>query len=51
MKFNNKSYASNIKGTHQIGGVPQSLFQNQNPVQDQDHNFTLDFNTRITFYT
>ena len=35
--------------------VPQSFFQNQNPVQDedqdQDHDFTLDFNTRPTFQT
>ena len=38
-----------------FGVVPQSLFQNQNPVQDedqdQDHDFTLDFNTRPTFQT
>ena len=31
------------------------VFFNQNPVQaqdqDQDHNFTLDFSTRTTFYT
>ena len=35
--------------------VPQSFFQNQNPVQDedqdQDHDFTLDFETRPTFHT
>ena len=35
--------------------VPQSFFQNQNTVQDedqnQDHGFTLDFNTRPTFHT
>ena len=35
--------------------VPQSFFQNQNPVQDedqdQDHDFTLDFNTIPTFHT
>ena len=31
--------------------VPQSFYQNQNPVQDQDHDFTLDFDTRPTFHT
>ena len=31
--------------------VPQSFFENQNPDQDQDHDFTLDFNTRPTFHT
>ena len=35
--------------------VLQSIYQNQNPVQDQDqdqdHDFTLDFNTKPTFYT
>ena len=34
--------------------VPQSFFQNQNSVQDdgqdQDHGFTLYFNTRPTFH-
>ena len=38
-----------------FGIVPQSFFQNQNPIQDedqdQDHDFTLDFNTRPTFHT
>ena len=36
-----------------FGAVPQSFCRNQNPVQDQDqdHDFTLDFNTRPTFYT
>ena len=38
-----------------FGVVPQSFFQNQNPVQDedqdQDHDFTLDFNTRPIFHT
>ena len=38
-----------------FGVVPQSFFLNQNPVQDedqdQDHGFTLDFNTRPTFQT
>ena len=28
--------------------IPQSFFQNQNPFQDQDHDFTSDFNTRPT---
>ena len=33
-----------------FGVVPQSFCQNQNPVQDQDqdHDITLDFNTRIS---
>ena len=34
---------------------PQSFCYNQNPVrdrdQDQGHDFTLNFNTRTTFYT
>ena len=41
-----------LKVITRFGGVPQSFFQNENPVQDQDqdHNFTLDFNTGTTFY-
>ena len=33
--------------------APQSVCENQNSVQDQDqdHDFTLDFNIRPTFYT
>ena len=38
-----------------FGVVPQSFFQNQNPIQDgdqdHDHDLTLDFNTRPTFYS
>ena len=34
-----------------FGVVPHSFCKNQNPVQDQDHDFTLVFNTRTTFYT
>ena len=32
---------------------PQNFCQNQNPVQDQDQNydFILDFNSRITYHT
>ena len=33
------------------GVVSQSFYQNENPVQDQDHDFTMDFNTRTTYYT
>ena len=61
IKFNNKSYALNIEGTHQIWWCPRKFFskskscENQNSVQnqdqDQDHDITLDFNTRTTFYT
>ena len=44
-----------LKIATKFGVVPQSFFQNQNPVQDedrdQDHDFTLDFNTRLTFHT
>ena len=38
-----------------FGVVPQSFFQNRNPVQDedqdQDDDFTSDFNSRPTFHT
>ena len=38
-----------------FGVAPRSFFENQNCVQDrdqdQDHDFTLDFNTRPTFHT
>ena len=42
-----------LKIPTKFGVVPQSFFQNHNPVQDQDqdHDFTLDFNTRPTFHT
>ena len=42
-----------LKIPTKFGVVPQSFFQNQNPVQDedQDHDFTLEFNTRRTFHT
>ena len=44
-----------LKLPTKFGVVPQSFYQNQNPIQDQDqdqdHNFTLDFNTRPTFHT
>ena len=33
-----------------FGVVPQSFCQNQNPVQNQDQDFTLDYNTRPTFH-
>ena len=31
--------------------APQSFCENQNSVQDQDHDITLDFNTRPTLHT
>ena len=44
-----------LKIPTKFGVVPQSFFQTQNPVQDedqdQDHDFTLDFNTRPIFQT
>ena len=44
-----------LKIPTKFGVIPQSFFQNQNPVQDedqdQDHDFTLDFNTRPTDYS
>ena len=33
------------------GVVLQSFSDNKNSAQDQDHDFTLDFNTRPTFHT
>ena len=42
-----------LKIPTKFGVVPQSLFQNQNPFQNEDqdenHDFTLDFNTRTIF--
>ena len=44
-----------LKISTKFGVAPQSLCENQNSVQDQDldqdHDFTLDFNTRPTFHT
>ena len=40
-----------LKIPTKLGVVPQSFCQNQNPVQDQDHDFNLDFNTRPKFHT
>ena len=40
-----------LKIPTKFGVVPQDFFQNQNPVQDEDYDFTLDFNTRPTFHT
>ena len=42
-----------LKIPTKFGVVPRSFCQHQNPVQDQDqdHDFTLDFNTRPTFHT
>ena len=44
-----------LKISTKFGVAPQSFYENQNSVQDQDlnqdHDFTLDFNTRPTFHT
>ena len=42
-----------LKITTKFCVVSQRFRQNQNPVQDQDedHDFTLDFNTRPIFHT
>ena len=42
-----------LKIPTKFGVAPQSFCENQNTVQDQDqdHEFTLDFNTRPTFHT
>ena len=44
-----------LKIPTELGVVPQSFCQNQNPVQDQDqdqdHDLTLHFNTRPKFHT
>ena len=43
-------FFGSLKIPTKSGVVPQSFYQNQNPDQDQDHNFTLDFNTRTKFF-
>ena len=40
-----------LKISTKFGVAPQSFCENQNSVQDQDHDFTLNFNTRSTFHT
>ena len=44
-----------LKISTKFGVAPQSFCENQNSVQnqdqDQDHEITLDFNTRPTFHT
>ena len=44
-----------LKISTKFGVGPQSLYENQNSVQnqdqDQDHDITLDFETRPTFHT
>ena len=42
-----------LKISTKFGVAPQSFCENQNSVQnqDQDHDITLDFNTRSTFHT
>ena len=55
MKFMGTSYSLYSKISTKFGVAPQSFCENQNSVQDQDldqdHNFTLDSNTRPTFHT
>ena len=55
MKFIGTSYSLYSKISTKFGVAPQSFCENQNSVQDQDldqdHNFTLDSNTRPTFHT
>ena len=40
-----------LKILTKFGVAPQSFSENQNSVQDQDHGFILNFNTRPTFHT
>ena len=42
-----------LKISTKFDGAPQSFCENQNSVQNQDqnHDITLDFNTRPTFQT
>ena len=44
-----KNDALYINDNHHIRSHPQSFCQNQNPVQDQDQEFTLNFTIRTTF--
>ena len=48
-----KVMLSILKLPTKFGSVSQSFCRNLNPAQNQnhDHDFTLDFNTRTTFYT
>ena len=40
-----------LKVPAKFGVFRQTFFQNQNPVQDQGHDFTLNFDTRNKLYT
>ena len=40
-----------LKISTKFGVAPQSFCENQNSVQDQDHDITLDFNTRPILHT
>ena len=55
MKFIGTSYSLYTKLSTKFGVALQSFCENQNSVQDQDldqdHDFTLNFNTRPTFHT
>ena len=54
MKFNKKVMLYILKMPTKVSVVPQGFCRNQNSVedqeQDQNHDFTSDFNTRTTFY-
>ena len=39
-----------LKISTKLGVAPQSFCENQNSVQNQDHDITLDSNTRRTFH-
>ena len=45
MKFIGKNILYILKISTKFGVASQSFYENQNSVQDQDHDFTLDFNT------
>ena len=50
-KYWDNSILYMLKISTKFGVAPQSFSENQNSVQNQDHNITLDFNTRPTFHT
>ena len=50
MKFINKSYALYIKDTHQIWCRSAKFLRESKFSGSKDQDFTLDFNTRPTFY-
>ena len=50
-----KKFAFLLKIPTKFSVIPQSFYQNETSVQDQDQDqdddFTLDFNTRLTYHT